>query len=610
MSLGEAFIEVRADLRPFSRDLRRNVKPIVTAFEKELQGALGKVVLDHGGDEETGRKVGDRISKGIKNSLTSQFKNKNVFLVIAAALGSALDDGISALPTEVKAAIVAGLALAAPILAAFLTGLLTAAIGASVAVIGVALASQFEEVQSFATQTGRNIRDILVNSAQAFGPALIGSLALVESRLRGMQELFREIFDISASFLEPLVQGLLEGFQRVIEQIRASIGDLKPFVDELGVALTVILDAVAKSISVLAASGDDGVTALRDLATLFGVLIISVSIALTIFTKFYNVIRDVISFIERYVGGLSIPIILLGRFFEMIDDRSNRQRSFINSNVELTDSFSGLIAVTDAGTQELKKFSDALESMSDAVKDQLSLNIDWEESLDSIAESLKENGKNLDITTEKGRENAREFLSALQIAENATVTALQRGEITSEQAVLQYDQQTEALRRMARQAGISDAAFNELFQEIIETGRLRISSEEMGVDSLTNELGEAGARAQRLLELLQLIKHLSSTIAAGAIGGVKGFSEGGVQYLPTVATLAEDGPEAVIPLTKPARAAQVLQESGLSKMLGGGGVNTFMVFIGNEQLDSHVVRIVEGNNAKQALALSHGGRSF
>lgn len=606
MSLGEAFVEIRADLRPFGRDLKAGVKPMVEAFEKELNAAVARAATTH--SEDSGRRIGDGISRGIKRSMTNQFKDKNVFLVIAAALGSALDDGISALPTEVKAAIVLGLALAAPVLSAFFTGLLTSAIGAGLAILGVALASQFQEVQNFADRTGRNIREILVTSAEAFGPAIIFSLALVESRLRGMQGLFDEIFDVSATFLEPLTQGLLQGIEILLEQIRRSVGDLRPFVDELGVAITVVLDSIAKSIRVLAASGDDGVTALRDLASIIGVLIISVSIALTIFTKFYNVVRDIILFIERYVGGLSLPIIILARFFELIDQRSNRNRSFINSNEDLAGSFTGIIGPTGDATQELKKFSDAIERMSQDVKDQLQFELDWEESLDRISESLKENGKTLDIRNEKGRANVEAFKRALEIAEESTVAALQRGEITSEQAVAQYNQQTEALRRMAVQAGLSEQEFNNLFNEIILTARLRIDSEQMGVNALTSELTGAGESARRLLELLYLIKHLSSTIASGALGGVKGFSDGGIQYTPTVANIAEDGAEAIIPLTKPARAAQILQESGLASMLGGQGTNTFMVFVGNEQLESHMVRVVERNNQGQSLALRHGGR--
>jgi SLT domain-containing protein len=104
---------------------------------------------------------------------------------------------------------------------------------------------------------------------------------------------------------------------------------------------------------------------------------------------------------------------------------------------------------------------------------------------------------------------------------------------------------------------------------------------------------------------------LRRSIGAGAVGGAMiGFAEGGIVNFPQVAKVAEDGPEVIIPLTKPGRAAQLLQQSGLDKMLGGSGPSQILVFIGNEQLDSRMVTIVERSNTAQALALNHGDRRF
>src|SRR5688572_10832148 len=202
MSLGEAFVEVRADLRPFGRDLKAGVKPMVEAFERELNNAVGRSVLANA--EDNGRKIGDGLSRGIKRSMTNQLKDKNIFIVVASALAGALDDGISALPTEVKAALVGGLILAAPILAAFLTGVITAAVGVGVAGLGIALASQFEEVQTAAVDTGRRIRANLVSSAAAFGPAILKYLNLLEVRLTLMRNLFIDVFDLSTRLHPPL----------------------------------------------------------------------------------------------------------------------------------------------------------------------------------------------------------------------------------------------------------------------------------------------------------------------------------------------------------------------------------------------------------------------
>lgn len=182
MSLGEAFVEIRADLRPFGRDLRRSVRPMVEAFERELNNAVGRSMLTH--SESQGRQVGDRVSQGIKKSLTHQFQNKNAFVVIASTLAGALDDGISALPTEVKAAIVAGILAATPLVAGALAGAISAGVGVGVAGLGILLASQYDEVQKRATEFGRTARKELVESAAAFVPAIINALDIVESRIR------------------------------------------------------------------------------------------------------------------------------------------------------------------------------------------------------------------------------------------------------------------------------------------------------------------------------------------------------------------------------------------------------------------------------------------
>lgn len=608
MSLGEAFIEIRADLRPFARDLRRSVKPIADAFEKELTGAVSKAAAAEA--EKNGRNIGDSLSRGMKRSIGNQFKDKNIFIGIAAALGSALDDGLSALPTEVKAAIVAGLILAAPILAAFLTGVLTAGIGVGVAALGVALASQFEEVQTFATETGRNIRNILVESASSFGQAIIDSLRLVEVRLKLLQPVFKDIFDISATFLEPLVQGSLDGLRELVESIRNSLGNIKPFIDELGAGIAIILDGVGQAIEILARSGDDGVKALRDLARIIQILIVSVAVALTAFTKLYGIIRDIIVAINQFTGGLSIPLILLGKFFEATDNGSNRLRSFANTNTDLGNSFHGVIEGTKGEAKALKMLADALDGASDAAKSNLELNLAWEESLDRISESLEENGRSLDIHTDKGQANINAFLEGLKVAEERAVLRVQRGELTARQAADQYAREVVQLRNLATQAGLSGAAFDALYQEIILTAEARISASDMGITDLNSEIARGAAVAAELARQLQFIKNLQISIGSGAVGGVSGFADGGIQYLPTTANIAEDGPEVIIPLTKPARAAQLMRESGLSSMISGNNNSQVLVFIGNEQLEARTVKVVERSNAGQATALTQGPRRF
>lgn len=55
------------------------------------------------------------------------------------------------------------------------------------------------------------------------------------------------------------------------------------------------------------------------------------------------------------------------------------------------------------------------------------------------------------------------------------------------------------------------------------------------------------------------------------------FANGTIATKPTIGLFGEAGPEAVIPLSRPARARQLADESGLTSMLGGGGGDTYNV---------------------------------
>jgi hypothetical protein len=608
MSLGEAFIEVRADLRPFGRDLRRSVRPLVEAFEREFNNAVGRTVLAN--SEETGRRSGDRISRGINKSLTEQFKKKNAFLAVTASLAGALDDGISALPTEVKAAIVLGIIAALPIISGFLTGAVVAGLGAGIAGIGVLLGAQFQQVQDRGVEFGRNIRRELVDSARDFVPAIFQAMDMIETRIRQLRPAFDEIFNVSSSFLEPLTEGGLDFLEEIINSIRDSIGDIKPFVDELGAGFTLLGNAIGRSMKILVSTGKDGQVALRDLFALVGSAIVAFSLLLKVLTHLYATTRQVILTVADLAGAFSPLLQLLAFLIRKIDEHANHNKAFINTNTDAVQSFDGLIAATTGETQALEDYKNALDDAAESARSNLQLNLDWEESLDRISEALKENGKTLDIHTEKGRANITEFMKGLQIAEERAILRVQRGEATSEQAALQYQAEIAQLRQLATQAGLSGSAFDTLFNEIILTSQAKISSAEIGIPALNGDLSAGADAAKRLLEMLQLIMHLQRTIGAGAIAGVRGFADGGVLNFPETIRAAESGPEVIIPLTKPARAAQLLAQTGLSSMLSGGGPSQVMVFIGNEQLDSRMVRVTERNNRAQAMALSHGGRQL
>lgn len=608
MSLGEAFVEVRADLRPFGKDLKKALPPMVKAFERQLNQAVGRAMTQNAGTQ--GRDIGDRVGRGIKKSLTNQLKDKNIFLVLASSLAGALDDGISALPTEVKAAIVAGILAASPLVAGALSGLVAAALGVGLVGVGILLGSQFEQVQKRAVDFGRSLRNQLVESAKDFVPAIFQAFDMVETRVRRLRPTLDQVFNVSSNFLEPLTQGALDALQSLINIIFTQLDKLKPFIDELGAAIATLGDAIATSLGILVATGEDGQTALRDLVAIISIMLISVSSLIFVLTRLYGIFRDIIGVLADIVGPLTFTVGLIDYFFDVIDKGANKNKSFVNTNTEMAESFEAVIAATKGETDALEEYQKKLENVSKAAQSNLELNVAWEESLDRISESLEENGKTLDVHTEKGRNNINEFINGLKIAEERALLRVQRGEMTSQQAADQYQLEIDQLKKLATQSGLSEQAFNDLFNEIITTSQARISSGEMGVDELNEALGKAVIEAKSLNEQILMMRSFGKAAFEGAIGGIKGFADGGIQYLPTVAPIAEDGPEVIIPLTKPARAAQLMAQSGLASMLGGGGLSQVFVFVGNEALDSRMIRVAQRQTQAQAMALSQGGRTL
>lgn len=605
MSLGEAFIEVRADTRPFVRDLDRQVRTAVQRVENAINQQFGANLAAGASQagQRAGTAAGDSFNRGMRNSLFfGRGGNQNIFIALASSLASALDDGISALPTELKAAIVLGVILASPLIGAMIGAAITTGMALSVAGIGVLLASQFESVQERATEFGRRVRMVLSLAAESFGPAIINALDMIESKIHSLSPVLTSVFENASKFLEPLTAGLLAGLDAFVNMLDRTGPQLQEFVDIFALGIQGLLETVSEGLERLANTGDAGEQALRDLFIITNALIgafFGMIELLTFVNQLFHELADIAMELNPILG-LLVRIIL--------KDLPDANAAVIVTNTDAAASFNGVVAATKGEEKAAKDLIKALDSLVDATYDNIQVDIDFERSLDRISESLKENGKTLDIHGEKGRKNVESFLKGLKDAEERAINRLQVQGYTTAQAAALYDQEIAQLRNVARQAGITDQQFNALFGDIIAVSQLRLSSEEMGVDGLAAGLDDATASALALLNLINTLKR--STIS-GAVGGAKvpGFADGDIVDRPTLGVFGEAGPEVIIPLTQPARAAQLAQESGLTAMIGANGTMV-LVFIGDEQLETKMVKVVERNNRNQKMALTQGPRRF
>jgi hypothetical protein len=607
--LGRAFINVHADLRPFRKDLERDLKIVTDVFEASINQALSRQLGQS--TSVTGRRMGEQIGDGFNEGFRSRTSQRDnpAFIGLVASLASALDDGLSALPTEVKAALVAGLLAASPLVAGALSAAITAGIGVGVAGLGIALASQYETVQNQATSTFRNIRMMAVQSASAFEGATLTALQMIEGRLDAMSGRLTNIFTLAAELVPGFTDAVLDTLDILLAAVENVLTGAEPFVDELANSFRVLGVAVGYAMEILASTGEDGTRALRDMVSVFAAMVVGAAFVVKALTHVYGLIRDIaiaVNSLPPWVQVLSPPLAILGLFANATDQTALNARELGNANDELAVSTTGVVAKTDAEIKALRELANALEGAADATLDSIQSQVDFERSLDQVEEALKRNGRTLDINTEKGRQNVEAFIKGVRDAGEAARDRVATGELTQQQALVLYDNEIARLKEVARQAGITEAQFTQLFGQAIEFNRLAIAPDTSGLDAASFS---AEQLAHWLRESIALAKHLSSTIAGGALAGARGFDNGGMVYLPETVNVAESGPELIVPMTKPARAAQLVRDSGLAALLGTGDTQV-MVFIGDEQLEAKMVRVVQRNDSAQSRAMTHGSRRF
>lgn len=610
MALGQAFVEIHADLTPFRRNLQRDLKRITDEFEKQLSSALGSGLKTTA--QQTGQQIGDTLGRETSRGMQKHLGDKNagIFVSITSALAGALDDGISALPMEVKAALVAGILAASPLVAGALSAAITAGLGLAFAGIGVALASQFESVQSAWPRLVSGLRLQLVSSAGAFEKALLGTFALIQLRFAEMGPLLERIFSTSATFLEPFVGQLLDAVESFLTEMDKVLGESGAFINELGAGLKTLADAAALALGILASTGEDGRKALRDLIMAVAALTVGVAGLIAALTKAYGLIRDTLTAISRAPAIIQILFPLaagIGHVIDATDDMNTANVAAIHTNTDLIDSQGGVIAKTKEEEQAIKALRDAIADAADAALDAILSNVAYEESIDDLAQSLKENGKNINIDTENGRENVRAFAKSIQDLRKDLVDRVTTGELTTEQAVAQYNREIERIEALGNSAGITDQQFYDLYGTAIALGELQIAPDTSGIDAATASVEELNAAAKAAIATL---RHLASVAASGAVaGGQRGLAAGGFAHFPETVSIAEEGPEVVIPLTKPARAAELMKQAGLDKMAGGGG-SQVLVFIDGKQMEGRMVQVAERVTAQQGLALAQGFRGL
>ncbi len=133
---------------------------------------------------------------------------------------------------------------------------------------------------------------------------------------------------------------------------------------------------------------------------------------------------------------------------------------------------------------------------------------------------------------------------------------------------------------------------------------------------ITASIGSLIHAIRDALEWLGVLERKKNNVVSGSVGRtlarLPGFAAGEIVRTPQVANIAEDGPEVVIPLTRPGRARELAQRSGLTRMLSpaGGGSITQVFYLGEEQIQARMVSTVGSVVGAAVSDASYGTRTI
>jgi hypothetical protein len=601
--LGEAYIAVKADMRPFTQGLKHEVEEAVNNMEREIHTGLGRSLEKS--VSQTGGHAGERLAEEFEDGAKRRFNRndkKGWFVRISSALASALDDGISALPMEAKAAIVGALLLALPILSGALASLVSAALGAAFATIGVILAFQFEQVRTKATDVFTNLRIQLAGLAEPFIVETLKGLDQIRLAFDQWTPLLRSIFLQSALFVEPLTRGLLGMVDRILKSVQRIGPKLAPFIDELGKDFEILGSALGEFFELMAATGDEGRIALHDLIMMVAQLIVNIGRLLFIMAELYGWVRKIADAVPFLTG-------IFGIWIQDSDNAADSTELFGDALNDLNYQQEANVVATQKQQQAMEELVRTMDDAYNAAFALVDSEIAYEEALDRLTEAIKQNGSTFNITTKEGRENLRAFESALKAIHDQVMALLAQGKITSQQAADMQDRLTEALYKQAGAAGANTTQLHAMFDEAMAFADIPVGNQAWldVIQEKAKKTAEALAHAAAMARAL----NNSAGLPSGGTRPFSEFAEGGIVNGPIPAIVGEAGPEVIIPLSKPGRAAQLARDSGLASMLGmGGDAPMVYVFIGNDQLDTYMVRVVDRNNKALGTEMAYGARGL
>lgn len=396
----------------------------------------------------------------------------------------------------------AGVGLSLPVLAgaggAILAGGALAGVGLGVAgaakgnpAIGQAAAAALQEEQAR-----------WIKASKAFEQPTLQAIKRLKMAAEDIP--LEDILDNASKLVGPLTEGIAGLVEESGKGLGALVEDAGPVVATLQKQLPMLGTSVRKMFEEIGEGSEGGAAALEDIFEVVSRIIIGTG-------KLIHFFEDV------YEAGVKLRKALPG---DVWSDDTPKIIGYTGAIAGVTPTMRDAADATADATEELETYEETLHRLLNIPMELAEANAAYQESLDNLTESIKENGRQWDEGSEKGRKNnetVREAINKALAYRDAQVAA---GKQTGD-ANRELEANIARLRQQAINAGMSAAAFDAL------TGSLRNYISQPSVKVVETRFVTSGS-APRM----------------STPGRQFAFAEGG-NFAPGFALVGEEGPEIV-----------------------------------------------------------------
>ncbi|MET8864679.1 hypothetical protein ABZW11_17215 [Nonomuraea sp. NPDC004580] len=394
---------------------------------------------------KSGRDGGKNAGDGIRDGIESGARRGGQ---IVSGFASGTLKTFSRLGPLMGAAVTAGL-VGAEAAAGASAGAITLALGGAVTTVGMVSAAQSMRVRREWSETGRVLKTELADAAQPMERSAIKAAAVTRRTFGQLKPYLATFFDNS----QPSVD-------RFIKSIGSGVASLGDSLGPLERGYSAVLDAISGRTPAIFANLNDSITELAITAEMSAD---DIAAALEGVSAVVSGISSSVRFLaEDFDAGSdhwSTFFDELGRGTMIWDAWSKGEaaseavhRKYADAAAAATAANDGLGDSARGAAAGMRDLAAEFEALTGPALDAAEAQIRVEEAIDRATESIRENGRTLNVNTEKGRAN-KEALIDIARAAQEHIAAMQAEGASADAITAKYGAYRGQLVAAARQAG-------------------------------------------------------------------------------------------------------------------------------------------------------------